>query len=248
MFPFPQIWLCQLPSLPLSPPPTPPPTPPPILDDCSSNFLGMRINKRKSVTQGPGILEPPCWLCCRAATLWGTVLWANPEGKGRLAGGLRGFPTSEVDGRPARSLPVFPVMGLAAMAAHLVESKVWDLAVPPFGSGTKGRAWLIPARAGRSVWKEAEPAEHPHWPSQPGSHDKGQLAESPVPQRVGRSWSCRRPGGYSEKCLSLAQLGLIIPPRRMESWSPAAPGSRNSVWFTFQPPTYFSFPSWGNFQ
>lgn len=45
-----------------------------------------------------------------------------------------------MDGRPARSLPVFPVMGLAAMAAHLVESKVWDLAVPPFGSGTKGRA------------------------------------------------------------------------------------------------------------
>lgn len=149
----------------------------------------------------------------------------------------------------ARSLPGFPVMGLAAVAAHLVESKVWDLAVPPFGSGTKGGAWLTPARgAGRSVWEEADPAEHPHWPSQPGSHDKGQLVESPVPQRVGRSRFCRSPGGCSKKCLSLAQLGLVTPPRRMESWSSAASGSRSGVWFTFQPLTYFSFPSWGNFQ
>ena len=40
----------------------------------------------------------------------------------------------------ARSLPGFSVMGLAAVAAHVVESQVWDLAVPPFGSGTKGGA------------------------------------------------------------------------------------------------------------
>lgn len=168
MFPFPQIWLCQLPSLPPSPPPTPPPTPPPILDDCSSNFLGMRINKRKSVTQGPGILEPPCWVCCRAATLWGTVLWANPEGKGRLAGGFRGFPTSEVDGRPGQELASVSCDGIGCHGCPSGRKQGVGLGCPTFWLRDQGKSLTDTGQGGekcvegsRASW--ASPLGFPAW-------------------------------------------------------------------------------------
>lgn len=137
-----------------------------------------------------------------------------------------------MDGRPARSPARCSCDGtLAAMAAHLVESKVWDLAVPPFGSsGTKEELeGLIPARAGRSVWKEAEPAEHPHWPSQPGSHDKGQLAESQCLRGWAGHGPAGRPGAIQKVFVPGPAGAYHSPLGGWKGWSPAAPGSRNSV-------------------